>query len=746
MRSCRPLVVVVLLALVASTGSAAVPAEAPPALEVLGTHPTEGLKLAITGAELKHTLRIQSTTAGAVDSLRGVVTPLRDSAGQLQDVTWDLAGKGADTAVPVPALGSVPLTLTAKLPSRGTYTAELFLVYGKVPVRSRLTVTRGPTPLPVEVLGLLPVMDTADVFGGSEASLSFMVQETSGQGVSLSPVAVFGVSRVAKDAIQPQASFALKDATPLKLKGGLPQPVQVDLEGLQGAGEYRGTLRLSGPGMQPVDREFRVFLKEGWWVALGWICLGVGVSWGLRRSVQWHRPRLDAQRAALLLREELEQEARAAQPLDDTERRVLISVQGELDRLVAQVGANVVKPADAAPIQARLLGKRELFPKWLWVRRQVRETQPASLREPFETRLDKAQALLTQGGATPAELAEARTDVEKIPADIEAAVRNSLKDAIATLAGEVEAQREDMDASLRAKLLAEVSPDVTAARKVLEQGGANAVKEASALYARARRTYLDLLANQLAADLSAAPPYGFVPEVWDDLKKQVLHELEPARNPSSDLEEAFDSYERAHRVFLTRIARALLDALPGLVKQVEQSTNLLPEEKVRRKEELVGQTQALETVLTLVREGKLRQAAVMCATVRRNLQRLSPTVNVRGGTVEKLLLALVGTAALAPPAAMAGPGGAFPVVGHAAPLSLEAVSRRRNRIDVGVSLALAVIAGLLGVLSLWANDLTWGGWVARFTAFLWGLGLHQATFTTLSGLETTIVGGKESSP
>jgi hypothetical protein len=66
-------------------------------------------------------------------------------------------------------------------------------------------------------------------------------------------------------------------------------------------------------------------------------------------------------------------------------------------------------------------------------------------------------------------------------------------------------------------------------------------------------------------------------------------------------------------------------------------------------------------------------------------------------------------------------------------------------IDAGVSITLAIIAGLLGVLSLWANDLTWGGWAARFTAFLWGLGLHQATFTTLSGLADSIVGKKEPS-
>jgi hypothetical protein len=408
----------------------------------------------------------------------------------------------------------------------------------------------------VEVLGLLPVKDTADVPGTSEATVRFTVQETSGQGVSLDPVSVVRLSHVAKDAIQFQAPFELKDAKPLSLSGGSSQSVLLTLEGLEGAGEYKGTLRLSGAGMQPVDREFRVYLKEHWTVAFLCICLGVIASLALRRWVQHLRPMLEVQQALLLLRRELEHEAQAAQPLDDTERRVLIGIQGELDLLVAQVGAGSVKTADAQAVQTQLRRKRELFPVWLWVRRQVSEVQPASLREPFEQRLDAARALLAQGAVTAEDLARARADVEKIPGELEVAVRQELKKAIDALSGEVEAQREDVHSPLRAKLVAEVAPDVTAARKALERGVADGVKEARALYSRARRTYLDLLASQLVSELSGAPPYGFEPAGWDDLKTQVLAELAPARSLSSDLEVAFAAYERAHRLVLTHTARA----------------------------------------------------------------------------------------------------------------------------------------------------------------------------------------------
>ncbi|AGC43198.1 hypothetical protein MYSTI_01866 [Myxococcus stipitatus DSM 14675] len=741
MQSWQPLAIVILATLVlaslkveAADGATVVQ----PTLEVLGSHSTEGVRLALAQAELKHVLRLQSTTAVPVGALRVIVTPLRDGAGQMWDVAWDLDGKGAETQVPVPAFGSVPLTLNVRLPAIGMYTGDLFLLHGATPQRVRIAVTRGPTPLPVEVLGLAPVADTAWPIGTSEARLRFTVQETSGEEVSLIPATVVALSRVAKDTLQFQAPFTLKDAAPFTLKGGESRTVQLVLAGLDGAGEYRGTLRLSGPGAQPVDREFRVFLKEHWSMALLWISVGVAASLLLRKWVQHFRPRLDAQHALLLIRQELERESEAVQPLDEMERRVLEFVRGEVERMVAQVGSGALKPAAVQAEQTRLLRKRELFQIWMMGRRQVRELQPAKVREHFDKPLDDAKALLMRTGATLEDLSSSRAMLEKIPGDVEAAMKHELKDAIASLAKEV----EDSHAFLGEQFVREVVPDLAAARKAFERDIANGSGEARALFERARRTYLELLAQQLAAQLSATPPLGFTPPAWEELKKSVMGMLADAHDRASGLEVAFASYEQAHRNFLTRAVRALLDALPGLAKDVDKDTELGTQQKESLKARLNAQQTGLEDVLKDARAGHLREAAAKYAEMSDTLMELTSRVKVRGNNNKMSPLAVGGTAALAQPLFWVSPGTTFAPVSTQS-VRLEKVAWRRDWIDVVVSVFLAVVAGLLGVMALWVHDLTWGGWTACVTAFLWGMGLHQATFSALSGLAETIVGAKD---
>jgi hypothetical protein len=58
--------------------------------------------------------------------------------------------------------GSVALDVQAELPVTGTYTGDIFLLYGdgETPARVPLTVTRAPKPLTVVVKELLPVEAT----------------------------------------------------------------------------------------------------------------------------------------------------------------------------------------------------------------------------------------------------------------------------------------------------------------------------------------------------------------------------------------------------------------------------------------------------------------------------------------------------------------------------------------------------------------------------------------------------------
>jgi hypothetical protein len=734
--------VLCLFALVLASSAAAVPdgnTGAQPTLEVLGAHATDGVEVSLSGPELNRELRIQSITAAPVEALRVIVGLLRDERGHLLDVSWDLGGKGQDTPVLVPAFGHVTLALKARLPQTGTYTGDIFLIYGKAPQRLRLSVTHGPEPLHVDVLGLEPVTGTAAPWGGSQLTLQFTVQEISGQDITLDPASLVGLSRVTRSSIQFQTPFGLNGMAPTELKGSTSRQVQLTVTDLEGAGEYKGTLRLFAKDRQPVDREVRLFLKEHWLVALFCICLGVGTSLLLRWVLQRFRPRLEAQQNVLFLRHELEQETEAMHPLDDTERRVLAKIMGEMDWLVARVGIGMVKQGDMKTKQDQLQRKGELFTVWLYARRQVLGTHSAGLQKNFDERLSKVEVLLTGSGATENAFDDARKDLEAIPSEFKKLVRDELDGAIAQLTQAVNAQLESSKTKLAQRLRTEVSPELAISRECFD---GKEIEKARSAYTRAHRAYLELLAENLAAQLSGDPPHGVEQSAWNELRGRVLAELGAARKPDTKLHEAFSSYERAHRIFLTAVTRALLESLPGFQKAVEQS-DLGTDDKALRKTMLEEQVKPLNEVLGWVREGLLPQAAEQYARVSGKVLEATTGPKVRG-KLEKPSLVVGSPAA---PKLSLFEAGSDVVVSHARarsrPVTLGTVSRWRMGLDLGISVFLAVVAGMIGVQALWANDLTWGGWTAYVTAFLWGLGLHQATFGTLSGLAESIVGKKE---
>ncbi len=734
--------VLCLFALVLTSSAAAVPdgdTGAQPTLEVLGAHTMEGVKVSLSEPELNRELRIQSTTAAPVDALRVIVGPLRDERGHLLDVSWNLGGKGQDTPVPVPAFGNVTLALQARLPLVGTYTGDVFLVYGRVPQRIRLSVTRGPEPLHVDVLGLEPVTGTAALWGGSQMTLRFTLQETSGQDITLAPASLVGLSRVTKNSIQFQTPFGLNSSSPIKLKGSTSQQVQLTVTELEGSGEYRGTLRLSANDRQPVDREVRLFIKEHCLVAFFWLCLGISTSLLLRWVLQRFRPRLEAQQNVLILRHELEQETGAVQPLDDTERRVLAKLLGEVDWLVARVGGGMVKEGDIKTRQEQLQHKRELFAVWLDTRRQILGTSSPALHKDFEALLGKVEALLTGSSATATEFQEVRKDLKDVPDQLKKLVDKELGGAITELTKAVNAQLENSKTQLSQRLHTEVSPELTLSREYFD---AKEMEKARNAYTRAHRAYLELLAENLAAQLSGPSPHGIEQPAWNELRERVLVELDAARKPEAKLDEAISSYERAHRIFLTAVTRALLEALPGFQKALEQS-DLGKDAKDQSKRTLEEQVKPLNEVLGWVREGLLSQAAEQYARVRSKVLEATASPKVRG-KLEKPTLAVGSPAAVALSLFEVGSGvGLSHAQAHSQPVTLEIVSRWRQRLDLGVSVFLALVAGLLGMQALWANDLTWGGWTAYVTAFLWGLGLHQVTFGSLSVTAESIVGKKE---
>ncbi|WP_224248191.1 hypothetical protein [Hyalangium gracile] len=699
----------------------------------MGSHGSEGVELSLAEPKLNWSLQIQSTSNTPVNALKVVVTPLRDPTGKLQKVQWDLAGKGSDSPVPVAALGSVIVTVTAELPLAGTYTGDIFLLYGDELQRVPLSVSRAPQPIPV-VKQVLPVATTASVFSPSEATVALTVGSTADQDLSVG-FQLGPMTRVSRDALQFQAPVTLKAPPRLTLPGGAPTEARIELAGLEGAGEYKGTLYLQSPGAPAVEQELRVFLKEPWGVPLVFIWLGILLSGLLRWVAQHFRPRLELQHGILLLRRELEHETQAWEPLDAQERRVLSGVLNEADRLNTGLVTGGLKPAEASTRQLVLQQKRDLFPVWVEIRRQVREVRPFKLQEAYAPRLTQAETRLLSVHARAEELEQTRKELMQVPEAIAEAVRNELKAVIEKLQDEVKKHR---DSPFGSRLDAEVSPLLETA---LQHVAANETQKAFEPYEQARGAYLQLLVLQLNSQLPKEAPQGFPKEPWESLRDRVLAELDTARSQTASLETAFQAYTRAHRLFLREGARALLDELPNLRKRVDHLLREFKlEERTARKSQVDTLRSKLQDVLRQVQEDKLSDANAAYGEIRRELQEVFSPPRDRAAPLPPQPVQ-PSLAALAPALSARAPGILEGLV--TGPLEFRSVTRLRWSVDLGVSLVVGIGASLLGILSLWANDLTWGGWAARATAFLWGLGLHHATLGTLAGLAEGKVDRKE---
>jgi len=66
--------------------------------------------------------------------------------------------------------------------------------------------------------------------------------------------------------------------------------------------------------------------------------------------------------------------------------------------------------------------------------------------------------------------------------------------------------------------------------------------------------------------------------------------------------------------------------------------------------------------------------------------------------------------------------------------SADRLSERISRYDVLFNIGILVIATVLGLKLLWADNAVWGGWKDFAIAFLWGLGLQQLGGTGFDGL------------
>ncbi len=712
-----------------------------PQLRIAGAL-SDGLSLRAPTAQLRRSFEIESVEAVAVDRLLVSVAPLLDRDGVAHAVEWTLDGRPGRNAVSVAADGSVMLEIAATLPATGVYRSEITLSYARRRESTQVTVTRQSDDLPLEVLELVPSRATATFWGKSTGRIELTLRETRGQTLAMDRPVLTSLSVEGPGKTRYQASSQLEvqgaeENGEIDLRPHQSRHLALLLGQLDGAGRYQGQVRFGASGYKPIDRPFTLDLKESKWIALSFILVGVVLSCLMRRYAARWRPRLVLQRRAFLLGHELDTASSTAEDRDEATEEILILLRRRLHVVQVELEAKRADNADATlDLLERKLG---LFLAWRSVKRRVDTLRPESLRGEFRGLLESAESTLRRSDATVEEIKSSLDALQKAPAEISTRLRSELKAQIETLLHDLDALRSDPRVRLSPAGFQSVERQLSAAESCLQQDD---LTEALSCLVEARRLYTDLLLDDLAhyLETTGIPP-GLAENQWEALSNRVRDQMESSRQSLiDDPERAFDLYRAAYTLLLRGITEALMRQLESEKDRLAHDSEITDQQRQAARERLADLRAKLDRGKAQILTGELAEGRAAYDEVRRDLTGLQRDLkpSLRGAKALDAVL----TTPLA--------GGALPFLADHRPASalgpplptMAAVERTLRWSDFLVTVAIFLIAGLIGLHALWTNDPSWGGWNARFVAILWGLGLHQVTFDGVSSLTDQLLGKK----
>jgi hypothetical protein len=169
-----------------------------------------------------------------------------------------------------------------------------------------LVLTRQRSALTAQIDGLETVAATKWLT--ADAEIRFTVRETANQKIVLYLPALDGFALKEGDKVRKQARYrdilvdgqrletSPRTTLPFEVDAHRGRPVVLAIRGIEDAGEYSGTIRLSSADGSPVTKDVTVLVKTSIWVAAFWIFLGVLASFLMRRYTKEQRPKLQALR------------------------------------------------------------------------------------------------------------------------------------------------------------------------------------------------------------------------------------------------------------------------------------------------------------------------------------------------------------------------------------------------------------------------------------------------------------------
>ena len=701
---------------------------------------TDGYKLTRPGRDFKERFEIFPSD-GVELSVHLAIPELQAPNTNAESVKLKLDGQdiGNPADIKIRPKG-VTLTLSAALPAAAIYVSSIQVtVAGKKPIIVPLQITRSRVPTAIEVKDLNPVSGVT----GSPVEVLFTLRETSGQQTILQAVdfANLGLGppakRIQKSLAQPpvvkvqeKGDWGLPDQKTLTFEPGGSKKFMVTLAGLDEAGDYGGTIRVSSQDGAANEQAVSMMMHDPYGYCIFWIVFGVVLSFLLRWYLQTKRPQLVRSDTALQLIDYFDQ-LRAQPQLNEDTLRILEMYRRRAEGAYERIQQGDGSTADAVLID--LKGKLDLLSAWIAASRNLESMGASPYARDVRKTINSVWSVLVAPASTTVEIDDALKLLNAIPNSINAAMLNDFKSA-----------HDDFQAVINKSLNGSAhTSDVRMAMERIRQAvteasglaNSNKVEEACTKILRARQEYVRIVTDELEASLNAVP-LGYEAPAWQAKAVEIKAVLDTARN-DPDPARALAAYEEARRQYLKSMLKGLSEEKGTLTASInaaktnnpaDPNFDALSSKLVEADSFLVKATGEMATALDDAFENT-RSADELIRIVRTKVDALGIRMDSITQSIAEFFLA-----SAAPPLTSIGLPAAIASL-PASPAKLrEDVLRSLTVMDFVTSAIVAIAAVLLGMKIFWLGNLTWGGPSDYATALLWGLGLHQFSFDGVNSL------------
>ena len=655
----------------------------------------------------------------SVDDFQGpngsVVTP---------QVTLD--GQSPGAAVTVKQSDRPELRIAGTFPSAGDYKSNIVIRMGANRLPSiPVVVTRQWNAIAAQV----QMVETARAVRvwGADATVRFTVKETAGRPLTIYEPKITQLALKQGDKKLTQARYTgagLRDPKPsLSLNPRETREYAIDIKGIGDAGEYTGTLSVDNPDSSAVEQQFTVFVKDCGFTAFVFIFLGLLGSYLIRRFTKETRPRLDLERRIANLENDLDTVDKTAAPLPLDSARIFTDMKQSLakaERSVEQ-GAG----GDQGAALDRVNTKISKLPAWLTLGKKLGAV------DPIETVQDQVTAW--NGLADAYFSADPGVeDFDKQLQAIETAMNDALKAAAQKGVTEFTAVVTDFKTAHPNADTAETEVLIASAKTKADRGDA---KGANTDLRQAHSRYAKFAANDLNTALTKAAPDGFSDAQWKAFGDALRPEIKVIL-AEPDAEKAIAAFDSINRRYVTGIVRGAIDYLPDLRTKVDGNGQLSPDDKKALKAQLDEAETGLKAAGTAAGgDGNKALASYQKAAegVKQVKDRIAKTGTGQMG-VHEMASSIADWMAPLPQPLTIGAGAQVPGRAERTRTRSEQLTSMIERYDLLLNLGLLLVATVLGLKLLWADNPSWGGAGDYAAAFLWGLGLQQVGGSTFEGL------------